>query len=241
MKWSVSAKELKTVADTLKDVLTQCWFIFDVKEISMLNVDPEKIARIVLRIQPDTTRYSLNSQAIIFTTYMQTIYKVMRGSKVKDTAMITIDENDTSKMIIEIFEGDGTRKNLIHLVSMTNEYPRFSIPTLPYKSSLIINTSVLYHMLHDLSVVSREFTFEFSTGYLRLCAQDDCGTVKSHWTKFDGIEGSHKGKYLIKYAEKFCKPRLAKFVEIQFGKGFPLTFTFKIEDGYLEMSIAELE
>lgn len=241
MKWSVSAREFKTIADTLKDVLTQCWFLFSPQGIQMFNVDPEKVALVRLDIQPDSTKYTCN-ESITFSTYMQTIYKVMRGSKNQDTATITIeDTSDPLAMYIEIFEGDGTKKNVICLSNMADKYPKFVIPTTSYKYSIRMNTTNLYHIFHDLSVVSREFIFDFSNCQLKMSAKDDCGTVKSHWIKFEGQPGNHKGKYLIKYAEKFCKPRLSKFVTIRFSPGMPLSLLFDVEDGFLEMSIAELE
>lgn len=237
MKWTTSADELKGIADTLKDVLTMCWLVFEHNKIRMVNVDPEKIATLFMEVMPPPDMYQCQT-GFTFCTYIQLIYKVLRGTKAKDVATLCCD--DGQNMTIEVKSENNQTKMKIRLNSLADPAPKFTFPVPIYDRQLEMNSASLYYILHDLGAVSRVFTLNIKSNVVTFESQDESGTTLAFCDEHRNLQYDFKGCFLTKYVEKFLKPKLTKHVQLRLKQGSPLSVVYQIAHGTLELAIAPL-
>jgi len=230
--------ELKTIADVLKDILAECWIIFDETTIKITNVDPEKIIVVNLCLTPKQG-YTC-STAFTFPLYAQTLYRVLRGVKSTDQAIL---QDGTDKSLhISIATANSVIKNEITLQPLRNSLPLFHIPPRIHECQVTINSQQFYHILHDLAALSRQVTITIRHQVVEFRSQDDQGTlsvISQHFPEMSTMV-QYKSTFIIKYLEKFSKPALAESILLQFTTGAPLNVIYHLPNGYLDMSIASL-
>lgn len=237
MFWITSAVELKAIADTLKDVLTQCWFLFEPNQIKLVNVDPEKVATVYMEIRPPHDKYNC-LQSITFSTFIQVVYKVLRGTKTGEIAKLTCE--DGVKLQIEVQDEKLNTKMKIDLNSLADPMPKYTVPYQFYDKSIKLNTSKLYYLLHDLGAISRVFTLNVNDSKVSFEAQDETGTSLIFCEEVNNLQYRYRSSFLTKFVEKFLKPKISKHVSFRLKNGSPLSVVANLDYGFLEMTIAPL-
>lgn len=235
LNYRTKATELKTIADVLKDVLAECWFVFDTDIITMTNVDPEKVIAVSLYLRPDPTTYQCGRK-FIFPFYIQTLYRVLRGVKSSDMAVLS--EGNGGCLQIDIMTAFGVLKNQITLQPLKDSFPIFLRQQHHYEVEVRIDSRQFYHILHDLSALSRKVTVKVVHDEVSFLTEDDNGTKSIFTQAFPELDSHFTGTYLLKYLEKFSKPALADEIKIRMSQDTPLSVVYHLERGSLEMSIA---
>ena len=239
MFWITSASELKSIADTLKDILTTCWLVFTHDKVELVNVDPEKVVTVKLDIRPQIENYNC-VEPFAFCIYIQVLYKVLRGCKANEKAILQ-NNAGAGNLSIEIKDASNTEKMKIVLNGLQDPLPKYIIPNQMYDKSLTLNTSKLYYIFHDLGAISRVFRLSCSGEFVAFQSQDESGTNLTFCEPVQNLNYKHSATYLIKYVEKFLKPKLSKHVSLRMKDGSPLSVVYYLETGFLEMTIAPLE
>lgn len=238
LNYRTSASELKSIADVLKDVLAECWFVFHATYITMNNVDPEKVIAVNLRLNPDPLVYQC-SEKIVFPFYIQTLYRVLRGVKKTDLAVLQMFPENGNALDIIVLTDAGVMKNKITIQPLQDTLPSFIRHPQKYSVEVKIETHQFYRILHDLSALSRKVNIKIDRDEVSFISQDDSGTRSVFTQGFPELNYQFDGTYLIKYLEKFCKPNLAPEIKIRVEKNTPLSVVYHLERGSLEMSIAQ--
>lgn len=241
MFWSTSACELKSIADTLKDILTTCWFVFTQDKIELVNIDPEKVVTVKLDLRPKPQDYHC-VESFSFCMYIQVLYKVLRGCKPNEQAIIqnNAGSGNLSIEIREVNNNDNLKMRII-LNGLQDQLPKYIVPNQMYDKSLTFNSSRLYYIFHDLGAISRVFKISCSGTSVGFQAQDESGTNLTFCEPVENLNYKFNGAFLIKYIEKYLKPKLAKHVTLRLKEGSPLSVVYYLENGFLEMTIAPLE
>ena len=134
-------------------------------------------------------------------------------------------------------------KNEITLRPLSQTLPAFIRNPRVYDVDIIINNDQLYHILHDLSALSRQVEIAIENQAIALRAKDESGTTSNYSQKFNDIdpEFTFSHTYLLKFIEKFTKPGINKFAHMRIGRDLPFNIVYYWETSSLEMSIAALE
>lgn len=240
MRYITSAFEWKILADTLKDILTECFFIFDAKKITMNNVDPEKVVDIFYEISPGIETYHCDVP-FKFPVYIQTVYRVLRGVKVADTMEMCDLPDGSLKMTV--YSEFGNIKNQISLRPLKDDIPTYIRNEKTYQVGVTILNDQLYHILHDLAALSRQVNIHVQDSAITFSSKDESGTSSSYSQTFNELAPSYwfSNTYLLKFLEKFTKPGISKFVSLRIDNTLPLSVVYYLENGSLEMTIAGLE
>lgn len=238
LNFQTSASELKSIADVLKDVLAECWFVFTPSSITMNNVDPEKVIAVNLRLNPDSSIYQC-TEKIVFPFYIQTLYRVLRGVKKNDVAILQMYPENGRTLDISVLTQAGLMKNKITIQPLQDTLPSFIRHPQKYSVEIKMETHQFYHILHDLSALSRKVNIKINQDKVSFSSQDDSGTRSVFTQGFPKLNYVFNGTYLIKYLEKFCKPNLAPEIKIRVERDTPLSVVYHLEHGSLEMSIAQ--
>lgn len=245
MKWIVKAFELKGIADVLKDVITQCWFVFTPSSIQLLNVDPERVIAVLMELRPPSDLYFCEHR-LEFSIYVQTLYKVLRGVKTQENAEVTL-EPGAEDLFIRILRAPRYVNAQISIRCLQDKMPcydtkRFTMEVLRQnKICVILKTTVLYRVLHDLAAISRRATFHVQGNTLTIKTQDNMGTASQFQTQVnDGSDVSFDVTILGKYIEKFTKPNLCLTCDLLLGEGEATVVVYHLSHGYLALSIAPM-
>jgi hypothetical protein len=240
MRFLTSAFEWKCLADTLKDILTECFFLFEEKKITMNNVDPQKVVDVYYEETPDPEKY-ICATAFQFPVYIQTLYRVLRGVKSKDTMEMS-DLYDGSLQII-VYSEFGCPKNHISLKPLKEEIPTYIRNPRTYEVGISMLNDQFYHIVHDLGALSRQVTIHVEDQTIQFKSRDESGTESSYSQTFTELAPSYffNNTYLLKFLEKYTKPGLQKFINIRMDKNLPLSVVYYLDRGFLEMTIAGLE
>lgn len=242
MKWTVSALELRGIADVLKDIISQVWFVFTPSGIRLVNVDNERVIAVLMEIRPPSSIYFCECR-MEFSFYVQTLYKVLRGVKTMENAVVELHPGGD---IMSIFVHRRPRytDTSMSITSLRDPLPCFNTESLTFertcgnKEKIFIKTCILYRILHDLSAISKRVMFD--TAGLTIGANDAMGTSFECYT---GIACSNKSiqvAILGKYLEKFCKPNLHQTIELYVHNNEAVNAVYRLEHGYLMLSIAPM-
>lgn len=236
----VSAKQLKLVVDSLKDILAQCWLLFNDEGISLRNVDPEKIVAVQLHWKPDKEYYC--RKPIHFSLYVQTLYRILRS--VRPQSMVQLVQTTPESLLLHVVTQHETTY-CVTLQSLQDPIPRFLQPVYDPLLEISFPTVALYRMFHDLAALSRTVCLEIlpETLTLRLTAVDPNGTHAEFEHVFpspDGPVPDIKQTYLLKYMEKFTKSPVAETATLRLHSHAPLRIKYGWDCGFLELSIAVL-
>jgi hypothetical protein len=234
VKWETSAIQLKAISGVLKDILTQIWIVFQQNKIEILNADPEKIVTIHMVIEPDMTRYHAKSRQT-FSTYAQTMYKVLRGISKEETASLSMTSQDI--LLIELEESF----NRISLKSLQDPAPDFICPCLLHDVRHEMDTKQLHNILRDLSSVSRHLTIELCSGAMNFIGSDSFGTTTSFSVPTTFSRQYLKQSFILKYIERFCKSSVSKKVAIHIRESCPIKFELFLDSGSLILYMQPLE
>ena len=120
MRYITSAFQWKVLADTLKDILTECFFVFEPTKITMNNVDPEKVVDIFYEVRPSPDVYQC-PETFKFPVYIQTVYRVLRGVKQTDTMEMSKLQDGSLKIVV--YSQFGNIKNQISLCPLQDDIP----------------------------------------------------------------------------------------------------------------------
>jgi hypothetical protein len=240
MNYLTSAIEWKTLADSLKDILTECFFVFEPTTISMNNVDPEKVVEVYYKITPNPETY-LCTTTFHFPVYIQTIYRVLRGVKSGDT--MEMRANDDASLSLYITSSAGVPKNEITIQPLQETIPSYIRNPRNYAVSVSILNDQLYTILHDLAALSRQVSIHVEDQVITFSAIDEGGTKSTYSQSFSELDPSYffHNTYLTKFLEKFSKPGIQSIANLYLDSTLPLTVAYYLENGSLEMSIAGLE
>lgn len=238
MRYTTSALEWKTIADTLKDILTECFFVFDQQTITMNNVDPEKVVEVYLEITPNSS-YNCPTK-FVFPIYIQTVYRVLRGVKANDT--MTMEDDPQGNLVIHVYSHANVLKNQVILKSLHQNVPSFIRNARTYAVAVKFESDQLYHILHDLSALSRKVSISIKDKVVTFQSEDESGTISCYKNQFEElVHVKFHNTYLVKFLEKFTKPCLTDMIVVRIENSVPLSVVYPLANGFLEMTIAGLE
>lgn len=232
MIWEISAYELRQVSETLKDILTDCFFAFDVDEIRLVNVDPERVVYVEYKVKPKQGTYS-NSKLVYFPFYIQTLHKVMRNCQRQDMATLRFDQDI---LHINIYNNNNM-KNSISLRGLVDDIPVYITPNKHFEAEFIYPAFHLYKIFHELGALARQVEITIHPDQVIFQAQDETGT-SSCYTREVNIQYEFNGKFITKYLEKFCKTCITAYLRFRVARDYPLNVCYDLAHGSLEMSIA---
>lgn len=235
--YTAKAYQFKQISETLKDILSECWFVFEMEHFTMKNVDPEKVVSVDLFVKPPRKDYNCTTR-FVFPFYIQTLYRIFRGVRPND--MATIQDNHGDGLIITIHTDKGVVKNVITMKPLNSPVISFESRPVVHHISVEFECSQLYSILRDLSSISRRVTLEVKEQDIIFTSEDDYGTI-STCSQFFPVINHHylfKKTYLAKYLEKFSKPGLGMKIFMRLANDYPLEMLYNLEHGSLTMSIS---
>lgn len=237
LAYECKAYQFKQISETLKDIMAECWFEFDLETITMRNVDPEKVVSVHLFLKPPSTEYRC-TEKFVFSFYIQTLYRIFRGVRPTDT--VAFVQIDYASLRITIMTESGNVKNEVVMKQLNLcDARNFLVVPHRYPVEVDMEYSQFYGILRDLSSLSRKVDIKIDGGEITFSAEDDYGTVSMFRQSFNNLNYSTRQSYIAKYLEKFSKSGFCDRIVMKIGTGMPLTLLYNLAHGFLTMSISQ--
>ena len=254
MNFQQNAYEIKTLFDIMKDIVTDVSIVFSKNDMSIRAIDPEKIVSVIMVIDK-SKKYSFDFDEPVFIgVNMQNLYKLIRGVTPIHNIQFDIAKGIPNVLNITISHPNTGITSTTSLYSLDIPKNQPVLPAYTYDAVCRIPTSQFQRSIKDLSHGSKKITIssskEDSAAKLWFYS---VGTSYNYTTSIsispvkDGFMWIYKnkdkisGQYITKYIERFCKPTVAKTVELSFIEDGLLTISYPfLSLGELSMTIAPI-
>lgn len=227
---------LKTLLDTLKDLLEDVTFEFDHDGIRLVATDNTCIAMVHMRLEaskfdeyrcPKPTTLGIN---------VPRLHKLVRSVGNSDTVTLFMEGEDASSLgiLVENFERRTCTNFTIGLMDI--DTPPIEVPPVSFESSLMLPSSDLQRYIRDMTAISDRVEITNTDGRLTLaCTGDFCSqtTVLEESTSFqsemNGETSIIQGIFSLKYLALFCKcSSLCSTVTMNLKNNYPVVLNYAI-------------
>lgn len=233
--WQISVRQLKAIVDLLKDIVMEVVFVFDKGEILMTSVDPEKIAAVYMKINPNNEEYRC-LERFEFPMYVQSLFRVLKGANRNETVSLIIGEN-AEELFIYI-SGSADQQFTIKKLQFGPPMPPTEIQ---YPIETSIQADAFHSSIRDLASIGKvlNLSVDHASNQVRMKTMDPLGINAVYCINKDRQDAVNiNNRFIIKYIEKFCKPGLADEIHISIGPDLPFRCEWRMENGYLAMYLS---
>ncbi len=164
---------------------------------------------------------------------IESLMNVLKRAKSTDAVILEL-EKDQNKLSVTL-KNSSVRVFKIPLIDIEkSEVPDMA---LDFSATVETKSSVLTESIGDASIVTDTVIFSAAADNFSMAAEGDLSQVNVQLTKNSpdvvgiSVSGDAKSKYSLDYLKKIEKgSKVADTVKMQFGKDYPLKFTFVTKD-----------
>ena len=237
---SVQSGAIRTLFESLKEVLTDVNMEFDEHGMKITTLDHTKVAVVNLRLVAESfVVYKCNTPCKLGVS-MGNLFKLLKSSGNNDTITMYVLSNDSSKLNIKIENKD--KNTLIHskLKLMDLDEEILQIPPAEFDSVITMPSNEFQKICRDLNGIANTLIIESKDNNFSMSAEGDIGeTIISigETKNKEGLVFSKKsdsgevvrGKFDLKYLNLFIKSSpLCSQVEIFLKKDYPLILLYSV-------------
>lgn len=236
--FEIDAFQIRTVFDVLKDILTQCIFIFQEQSMSIANVDPEKIIYVKCNLNASVS--SVRQTPFKFVTYAQTIYKMFRSCVQGQECLFEL-QRETSSLILTVNKKGFNMTS--KLKSLPIEPSKFLFCPPQIIKSEKFATANLHKIMYTMSSVSRIIQIEWTPTCIKFSADDNIqsSVLINHDISVNDTNINAKVLIVVKYLEKFCNKHLSSSMWLGIGEENQIIAAYDLPNGDLCLTMASLE
>lgn len=234
-----NAAFFKSLFEILQAYMAQVTLRFETDALRISGVDTEKVV-LVTAILDKLDTYKCDS---LFEFGVETafLYKALRGVGKDDIIQITSNGGNTIELVVD---GPGS-KTTHHLRALDLPKQDISYPPVVFDSVVRIGTKSLLKTLREMACVGKYVTIYHSADQgaheLFFRSNSDNGSAFLETTDVEWLyrsEEGFSGKYINKFIERFLKPNLKEFVEVNIKTDYPLMVTYPLEVGEIKLAIS---
>lgn len=259
MEFAHSATEIKVLFDVLKDIVSDCNLVFSHEGLSIVALDPEKVAAVAVHLRsPAFYEFKEDpSKALFIGVNMQHLYRLVRGVQAVHSVRMEINPETPNVLKLVIYHPTNGIVSTTSLYSLDLPKEQPSLPTLTFDAVARIPTTDFMRSIKDLSHGAKKLTVSFAQAevadhptHLTFAAK---GTNYSYTTSiavcpaetglvwvYNNLH-SLRASYLIKYIEKFAKPQFGKSMSISFDKDGAMNLAYEgLAIGEMNMTVCPI-
>lgn len=243
VEFTFDPKGLRTIMDTLRELMTDANLLFTRKGLEVTGVDPNRLAMINLQLESNSEMVMNENEEVFFGVYIPFLYKMLRYCNSTDKARFRIFSADKDVMILDVVNEEGT-------TTLTSQFKNIMIPVDRFPppqhdneySSLRILSSTLGKQLKEVLSISKHVKLRFDKTMFVLYASNEHSNVTREnraAAYFQRVDDSvYEGVFIIRYLDKFLKPNLSDTITIRFGRNLPLEISHSFEKGSMRMKLS---
>lgn len=238
---SCSGGAIKTLFETLRDILHDVTLTFTEEGARLVTMDGSRVALIYLKLDAQNfEEYHCNGR-VDAGVNISNIYKLLRSVGPNDMVCLSIKKSNTSEMEIQTFNAEKNTSTKFGLKLLDVNTENIQVPPVQFETVVTLPSTYLQRLLRDMfnladmiTVVSK--TVDGKTQLVMHCTGDFATqeTVISEAQECMALQQSTEdtvieGRYSLKYLTLFCRASaLSNTVEVFLKKEYPIILKYNV-------------
>lgn len=227
---------LKSLFDTLKDLLEDACLEFDNDGMRLVSPDSTHIAMVHLKLDSGNFEEFHCPRPVAVGINITRLFKLIKSVSSSDTLTLFVDSNDITSLGIRVESGER-RTNTTFKIGMMDISPiKIDLPPIECDSCLSLSSTDLQKIIRDMSSIADRVEITNTKDRLALsCTGDFCSqeTVLEESNKFSSnmlmTTNIIQGVFSLSYLAIFCKcSSLCPAVEINLRNDWPIIFKYTV-------------
>ena len=243
---TVQSNAIRILFEALKDILTDVNLQFSNEGIKIISMDGSKQAVVNLRLEASKFEKFYCKNPMHAGLNMTSLYKIIKSVKNSDIISMYINENNTTKLNIEI-ENKEKKTNILTVLKLLDiDEDILDIPNIEFDTVKTMPSNDFQSYVRELSIITNKIKLESYNNTFYMSGEGDFAETKIVIGDSNNIELQNEhnasGIFYIKYLLLFTKStNLCTTVEIYLKNKFPLILVYNVANlGKLQYCLAPL-
>lgn len=233
---SVSGGAIRTLFETLKELLHDVSLEFDPTGIKLVTMDGSRCALIYLKLHADSFEEYHCPGTFHAGVNMNNMFKLLRITGSHDTIVMYALHNQSDEMGIRISNVERNSSTDFKLKLLDVDAENISIPAVTFDCVLTLPSAFFQKIARDMLNLSDTMIVATRGGELVLscagdfarqetviCEADECMSVQT------ASENTVQGRYSLKFLTLFCRASsLSSTLELFLKESYPLLMKFSV-------------
>ncbi len=243
---TVQSSSIKTLVESLKEVLTDVNIYFDKSGMKIMTMDSARVSLVYTKLNSQNFEEYFCKDKLTVGINVLILFKLLKTISNNDILSFFIEEERTNELgiMIENKEKNTVVKSFLKMLDINDE--RIDIPDIEYDSVISMPSADFQKYTRDLSTISNNLIIKSNDSKFTLCADGDFASQKieigetQNGLIFSKKNTSVEETFDIKYINCFTKStNLCSTVEIFLKKQFPLIVEYNVANlGKIQFCLA---
>jgi len=243
---TVQSNSIKTLVESLKEVLTDVNIYFDQTGMKIMTMDSARVSLVYTKLNAQNFEQYYCKDKVTIGINVLMLFKLLKTIGNNDILTIFVEEKKTNELgiMIENKEKNTTVKCYLKMLDINDE--RIDIPDIEYDSVISMPSTDFQKYTRDLSIISNSIIIESDDDKFTLSADGDFASQKieigetQNGLVFSKKNTNVKEVFDIKYINCFTKStNLCSTVEIFLKRQFPLIVEYNVANlGKIQFCLA---
>ena len=246
---TVQSSAIKTLVESLKEILTDANFIIDENGVKLIAMDSTHSVLVYLKLEADKFESFYCKEKIKLGISMLNLYKLIKTITTNDTLTFFVDENDLNTLGIQIYNEIKNSQTVYKLNLLDISEDEISIPPAEFDTELTLPSSEFQKIIRDMTnigilteIKSIGSTLEFkcdgdyATQTTTLGETQNCLQFKQN----SDPDYTIQGVFSLKYLSLFTKcTNLCNQIQLYIKNDYPLIIQYTVASlGIIKLCLA---
>ena len=246
---TVQANTIKSLFETLKDILMDTSIIFNEEGMKIMSMDASHVALVHLKLEASGFEYFHCQNELAIGVYMGSMYKIIKTIGQNDSLRFSVDSKNPNALNITMENDEKNTSSVYRLKMLDLDHDVLSAPDVQFESIITMSSLDLQRIFRDLIVIAPVVTITSSNDELCFeCDGDVASAERRLGKRTSGINFIHEqeaGKtvssnFALRYLVMFAKAtNVCDTVDIFMKSNYPLVMKYQVASlGTLQFALA---
>lgn len=245
---TVQTSPFRILIEALKEILTDANIIFTKDGMKIMDMDRSHTLLVHLKLEAERFETYHCEKKLVVGLNMINLFKIIKTVGNNDTLCISMDSENTDKIIIEIENGEKNRVTTYKLNLMDLDEEGISVPDTEFDSIITLPSSDFQKIIRDMRNLSEEIEIKsYNQKLIFSCIGDFADQTTVIGEKQDGlicqsndpkkiVQGKFKSKHLALFGK--CS-NLCNCIEMYMKNDYPLIVSYNVANlGKIKIALA---
>lgn len=242
---TVQVSAMKTLVETLKDLLTDAIIEASPDGLKIIAMDNSHVAMVHLKLEADRFElFECTRPSVQLSVNMLDLNKLMKTVGNSDTLSIYVEDEDMNNLYIQIENQLKNTRTLYKLRMLDIDMVEIDVPAEKFSNIIVLNSMEFQKLCRDMSHIASNVEIKVVGGEVTFSCEGE--TIKQESTFHSdclvavdgddyGPDGSRdeiiQGIFPLKYLTTFTRcTNLSNTVELFFKNSYPLIVRYKVSN-----------
>lgn len=246
---TVQAGAFRVLIEALKDILTDCNFIFDKTGIKLIATDNSHNVLIHMKLAAENFDYYYCSDNISIGINMNNIYKLIKTMCNTDILTLFLENECSNQLGIQINNKDKNTQTIFRLNLLDIQDDGITIPDAEFETELTLPSSDFQKIIRDMINIGELIEIKSVGNELILNCEGDFASQETRlcetnnglqFSQIGSLEQPIQGIYSLKYLLLFTKcTNMCNQIHIYIKNDYPLVITYSVANlGDIKLCLA---